>query len=194
MRQVPRNPRFEGWDDERLIAAASSGDRDALVEFLSRHWETLERMAARYGRNDGQRSHGRDDVMSTVVRQVLDLMDRGDFTPSRAAEAHGLVRTILRRALGHVFRRERIARGALARRAASAPKTHSDAEHRRIEHAELATIVADLSKDEYQLLLMRLDGKHFDAIAEALGCSAATCRQRWRSLRIRLGLESLGGG
>lgn len=194
MRQVPRNPRFEGWDDERLIAAAATGDREALVEFLSRHWEALQRMAQRYGRNDGQRSHGRDDVLSTVVRQVLHMMDRGEFTPSKASEAHGLVRTILRRALGHVFRRERIARTALARRAAGTPASVSDGDHRRVDQAELASIVAELTPEEYQLLLMRLDGKHFDAIATALGRSEQTCRQRWRSLRIRLGLDGLAGG
>jgi RNA polymerase sigma factor (sigma-70 family) len=194
MRQVPSNPRFDGWDDEQLIAAAVAGDRDALVEFLSRHWGTLHRLASRYGRNDGQRSHGRDDVLSTVVRQVLAMVDRGEFTPTRAAEAHGLVRTILRRSLGRVFRRERVARSAAARRAASAPTMQSENEHRRVDQSELARIVAELTTDEYQLLLMRLDGKHFDVIAEALGCSIVTCRQRWRSLRIRLGLDSLGGG
>lgn len=188
MRHHPGNQRFDSLDDDGLIEAANAGDREALVEFFRRHWSDLERLAQRYTPRGTNVSHGADDIMSTMVRQVLSLLDRGNFAPTKAAEAHGLLRTVMRRAIARVFRRQRVEREGLARRRAMlSPVAEPDPTHRPVTQPDVARLIGSLSEPEYRLLLMRLEQRDYREIANALGCSVLAARQRWRALRVKLG-------
>lgn len=192
MRHLASQPSGEGLTDDRLIEQAHAGHRDSLIEFLRRHWSDLAGLAQRYAPHDGRCSHGPEDILSTVVRQVLSLVDRGKFAPRKASDAHGLVRTVMRRAIAKVFRRRRAESAMLERHASQRPASQvppTESTMHRLSHAEVAAIVGDLSDDDYQLLLLRLEGAKFDVIATRLGCTAATARQRWRTLRKRLGFD-----
>lgn len=193
MRHLPGNQRFDSLDDDGLIEAANGGDREALVEFFRRHWSDLERLAQRYTPRGKHVSHGADDIMSTMVRQVLSLLDRGTFAPTKATEAHGLLRTVMRRAIARVFRRQRVEREGLARRRATlSPVAEPDPIHRPVSQTDVARLIGSLSEPEYRLLVMRLEQREYHQIAKALDCSVLAARQRWRALRVKLGFVARG--
>ncbi len=190
MRHVPGQPEFGDKSDDQLVMAANAGDRDALVEFLRRHWSDLERRASAFAPRGEHVSHGADDIMSTVTRRVLLLVQQGRFLPQKSIDAHRFIRTIMRRAIARVFRRQRIERDALVRRkAVPMPSGKTESVRRVVAQTDLAGIVSGLSEVEYRLLLMRLQGRAYADIAASIGCNAVAARQRWRALRTKLGIR-----
>lgn len=189
MRSLPADPRFVSLNDDQLVVAAEQGDREAIVEFLRRHWDEFRRVAQSKVRAGGQLTHGVDDILSTTARQVIRLVSHGQFVAQGAAKARGLVVTILRRAIARTFFAHRSERRRLAHRARSA----ADGPHHPTVSAApdepdgaLLAHIRSLPEADYRLIVMRLEGTHFDEIAASLGCTPACARKRWHTIRLKL--------
>lgn len=177
--------------ESELIARMRAGDRDAAVAFLWSRRDEILAMARRNLRPDDHVDRDPEDIFSTLLRRWDHYIHRGLFTAKDSTEAHGLMRTMVRRTLANVFRRGRVRRENAH---LSAVDERVLDEIREVDRAALRAVIRDLDAAAYDLLVCKMQGLSSREIAERLGIHEDAVRQRWHSLRKALLTEFRADG
>ncbi len=165
-------------------------NRAALAAFVLEHGETIRRVARRKLSNATAGVYDSQDVLSTVLRRVDMLADRGAIRATTEREMLSLIITIAEHAAIDKTRLMELARSRL----------HTDGAFARLflqrlnscrDDDDTQVLVFQMFQSlrtsiERRLFLLRLRGIEHQVIAEMIGISPAACRKRWSTIMENL--------
>lgn len=165
-------------------------DREALARYLLEHQASIRAAARRKLSSNTRSVFDSEDVLSSVLRRVDAMVSEGRLRPRSEAELWALINTI---AANNAVNRTQLIERARLFLTEDGPYVYellqrlnaftTDDEVILLLHRMMACLQDE--KDR-QLLGAYLRGASLSVIATMLGIKDDACRQRWRSIRLRL--------
>lgn len=171
-------------------------DRDELASFVLRNKARIEAIARRKLRPAARTSYGSEDVLSTVLRRLDALAERGLVRAQSEAQLWALINSIAENVSLH---RSRLLESLRVRSGDDADfwqAMHADMRQTREDEDAFVRIYELLAmlddQDQRQMFMMRLRGAGHRVIAQHLGISEDAARQRWSLIvrRLRISMRS----
>lgn len=160
---------MERPDDDTIMKRLARGDRGALRALYERHGEFVYRVACRFLGNEEDARDITQSVFVTLLESARRYRPEGKLTT-------WIYRIVVNRCLNH--------RALAGRRLRTFPgggdfEEIPDAEENRPDriadraerHARLEAAVRRLPQRQRMALILRLEGRRYEEIARALGCS-----------------------
>lgn len=190
-------PNGPGYSSEAHALAASNGDREAVESLLEQHLPRIHAYMRIHAQQDLQRRESISDLVQSVCREVLMNLPRFEYRgePQFRAFLFKLAEQKLverYRAMHRAKRDVRREAGPRSQDQTDPPfatsYSPSQALLRKEEITALEAAFDRLSEEDRRLVTdVRLLGRTHAEIAEELGISPATCRQRLHRAMVKLG-------
>jgi RNA polymerase sigma factor (sigma-70 family) len=132
------------------------------------------------------------DVCQSIAKSFVDDAARGMLRFDSQAALHGYLQQVVRSKLAELARHDGAAKRGGRDAGPSADPELAEADDpsasiRALSKEELERVMAGLTPDEGQVVLLRRQGLEWKEIAGVLGVSEEALRQRWSRVRKRLG-------
>lgn len=162
------------WSDERLVAAARSGDIESLTALVSGAHPHVQRLARSLCATPEDAEDAAQEALIVLYRKIGTL---------RASSA--LVSWMFRIIRNECLRRARLMmRSQPPRTEATAAPSAEDEVFERLEAARVAAAIAALPTDQRQILIMRdVQGLSGRMVADLLGLSTSAMKSRLHRAR-----------
>ncbi|TMR36498.1 RNA polymerase sigma factor [Nonomuraea zeae] len=162
------------WSDERLVAAARSGDIESLTALVSGAHPHVQRFARSLCATPEDAEDAAQEALIVLYRKIGTL---------RASSA--LVSWMFRIIRNECIRRARLVmRPQPLRTEATAAPSAEDEVFERLEAARVAAAIAALPTDQRQVLIMRdVQGLSGRMVADMLGLSTSAMKSRLHRAR-----------
>ncbi|MET7999764.1 RNA polymerase sigma factor [Nonomuraea glycinis] len=162
------------WSDERLVAAARSGDIESLTALVSGAHPHVQRLARSLCATPEDAEDAAQEALIVLYRKIGTL---------RASSA--LVSWMFRIIRNECVRRARLMmRSQPPRTEATAAPSAEDEVFERLEAARVAAAIAALPTDQRQILIMRdVQGLSGRMVADLLGLSTSAMKSRLHRAR-----------
>ncbi len=162
------------WSDERLVAAARSGDIESLTALVSGAHPHVQRLARSLCATPEDAEDAAQEALIVLYRKIGTL---------RASSA--LVSWMFRIIRNECLRRARLMmRSQPPRTEAAAAPSAEDEVFERLEAARVAAAIAALPTDQRQILIMRdVQGLSGRMVADLLGLSTSAMKSRLHRAR-----------
>ena len=175
-------------------ATTDSAERNPVDARLHELIESLQpdlvRRLHALSERHGDPDLGATDLAHASVARFLASLRRDGRTDLTRGEAWGLLTTIAQHLLIDALRRRNVKESALEALRRELLATTDDAESEPGAHLELRDLaehaMSAMTPEERQLVMQRLRGASWAAIAAETGVSEDALRQRWSTLRRRL--------
>lgn len=177
--------------DQAILEAIRRGDRAAVAEFVLRYGALIRlRVRERLGPSV-RRVFDSEDLLSTLVRRMDSLIERGAVRAESPAQLWELLTSIMVQAASEYARRammeeRRAPLSAIVDMPSPVDAMEEVARRDAAESLVRRTVAWRLDQAEHAMLRMRIGGSGHDEIALALRCTVEAVRMRWIRLRQRL--------
>jgi RNA polymerase sigma-70 factor (ECF subfamily) len=185
----------QDWD--RLINGLRSGDQRVIHDFYGQYGALMETVADKHLAQGLRRRIGPDDVVQSACRTFLRRAKGGEFQIADAGDLWRLLCTITLTKVREQARFHSRKRRGQSREVPLAPPDGSMSGFGPASSApspdevaafdeQFGQLMASMSKEERQLVQLKLDNCTNDEAAEKLGCSERTVRRLLQQIRLRL--------